>query len=100
MTPNAFSFNGIKIMIYYEDHLPIHIHAKYGEFETVYELTLENGKLVNVTEREANNSTMLPEAQNKRVRKFLKKHYKKVVEKWTDIVIYQKPIKLTRISGI
>ena len=31
--PLIDAFNGIKIYVYYDDHPPPHIHAKYNEFE-------------------------------------------------------------------
>lgn len=99
MAPLAFSFEGIKVYLYHNDHLPIHIHAKYNEYESIYELIIDNGKLVDIIQRE-NEYMPLPPVQDKKVRKFLKKHFKQVVEKWTDVVIYNKQIKLTRISGL
>lgn len=33
--PTFIIIDGIKIEYYYGDHLPPHIHAKYGEFEAL-----------------------------------------------------------------
>lgn len=114
MAPTAFSFQGIKIVIYEEDHNPIHIHAKYQDFESVYELIIDNAKLVEINlaeldeatllnidmRTEANHNKALPPAQHKKVIKFLKKHWKEVVEKWVIVVVMKKRITLKRISGI
>jgi hypothetical protein len=35
MSPLLVSKEGVKIEIYSRDHLPVHIHAKYGEFEAL-----------------------------------------------------------------
>ena len=46
--PRISWFLGIEIYMYFNDHLPPHFHAEYGEFEAAYEIeTLENmrGKL-------------------------------------------------------
>lgn len=99
MSPTAFAFNGIKVYVYFDDHNPIHIHAKYEDYETIFELIIDNGKLVSINQRRGD-FELLPSQQTKKVIKFLKKNYKKVVEKWTDVVILHKPIKLTRISGL
>ena len=40
-------FNGIEIHVYYNEHLPAHIHAKYGEYEVLIDirkLTIYVGK--------------------------------------------------------
>ena len=34
--PEICRFFGIAIAMYYNDHLPPHFHAEYGEFEAVY----------------------------------------------------------------
>lgn len=97
MSPLAFIFNKIKIYIYYEDHLPIHIHAIYNEFETVYILHFDKGKL---TIEKVSGNNPLPKQQDILVVKFLKKHKKEVVEKWKQVVVLKKEIKVKRISGL
>lgn len=34
--PTVSQFFGIVIYMYFNDHLPPHFHAEYGEFEAVY----------------------------------------------------------------
>ena len=36
--PCICQFFGIALYIYYNDHLPPHFHAEYGEHEAVYEI--------------------------------------------------------------
>jgi len=36
--PRVSEFFGIVISMYYNDHLPPHFHAEYGEHEAVYEI--------------------------------------------------------------
>ncbi len=36
--PVIESLNGIKISIYYNDHVPPHIHARYAEFEALVDI--------------------------------------------------------------
>jgi hypothetical protein len=50
--PLIHSLEGIKIYIYYNDHLPPHFHALYAEFEVMVAIeTLEiiKGKMPNKT---------------------------------------------------
>jgi Zn/Cd-binding protein ZinT len=98
MEPIAFKFTGIDVSIYYNDYNPIHIHAYYGEFESIYEIHIDNGKLVDVVVR--NKTNALPPKQDKKVKKFIRKNYKLIVERWTEVVILKKQIKVKRISGI
>lgn len=46
--PRVSEFFGIVIYMYYNDHLPPHFHAEYGDDEAIYEietLTVSRGKL-------------------------------------------------------
>ena len=36
--PHVSAFFGIVIYMYYNDHLPPHFHAEYGEYEAIYEI--------------------------------------------------------------
>ena len=40
--PRVSQFFGVVVSMYFNDHLPSHFHAEYGEFEAVYSIeTLE-----------------------------------------------------------
>lgn len=36
--PRVSEFFGITIYMYYNDHMPPHFHAEYGEYEAIYEI--------------------------------------------------------------
>ena len=40
--PRVSAFFGIVIYMYYNDHLPPHFHAEYGEHEAIYEIDTLN----------------------------------------------------------
>jgi hypothetical protein len=42
--PEISRFLGIIIVMYYNDHVPPHFHAKYGEFEAL--IAIETGEIV------------------------------------------------------
>lgn len=42
--PEISRFLGIIIVMYYNDHVPSHFHAKYGEFEAV--IGIESGEVI------------------------------------------------------
>ena len=48
--PTICMFRGIKIYINYNEHIPPHFHAKYGEYEcsiTIDDIELLNGDMPN-----------------------------------------------------
>ena len=99
MAPTIYSFDGIKIVLYPEDHIPVHFHAQYAEFETVYELNFDNGKLIKIETRATSNQP-LPIKVHKKVLKFIKKYHKHFLLKWTDLIILKKRVHLTKINDI
>jgi uncharacterized protein DUF4160 len=36
--PRVSAFFGIVVYMYYNDHMPPHFHAEYGEHEAIYEI--------------------------------------------------------------
>jgi hypothetical protein len=36
--PRVCQFYGVVIYMYFNDHLPSHFHAEYGDFEAVYDI--------------------------------------------------------------
>ena len=101
MPPLVYTFDGIKIYIYNNDHLPIHIHAEKDCFENIFELIFENNKLVDINIRTVeNHNKSLQEKDVKKVKKFLKKYWKDVIQKWEKIVVLKSNITVKRISGL
>ncbi len=43
--PKIFEYLGILIYFYSNEHEPIHVHAKKGEFESKAEFLIENGTI-------------------------------------------------------
>jgi transcriptional/translational regulatory protein YebC/TACO1 len=98
MPPLAFLYDGLKIYIYDDDHLPIHIHAQRDDEESIFNLIIDNNKLVDIEVRDGGNANaQLNEKDTKKVKKFLKKNWKTVIERWNDIVILKTRIKVKRI---
>lgn len=69
--PTVYVIDSIKILIYFDDHLPPHFHAIYNEYEELIEIrTLETyrGKL--------------PNKQRKRVIAWAKENQTLLMETW------------------
>ena len=69
--PIYFQFNGIKIVLYFNEHNPPHFHAMYAEYEALIEinsLSVFRGKL--------------PKKKEQEVLKWVKKNQKLLVEIW------------------
>ncbi|MCB0704681.1 MAG: DUF4160 domain-containing protein [Saprospiraceae bacterium] len=71
--PVIHLIDSIRILIYFDDHLPPHFHAQYNEFEILIEIdSLETY------------SGYLPTKQSKRVFAWAKENQNFLREKWTE----------------
>ena len=71
--PTIHIIDSIKIMIYFDDHLPPHFHAEYNEYEELIEintLATYRGKL--------------PNRQRKRVIDWAKENQDYLIQKWNE----------------
>jgi hypothetical protein len=69
--PVVAIFDGIKIELYFNDHAPPHVHAKYNEYEaliTILETTVFAG--------------YLPGKQLKMAKKYVTANRQKLLERW------------------
>lgn len=69
--PTIFIIDSIKILIYYEDHLPPHFHVIYNEFEELIEIETFHTYRGNI-----------PAVQRKKVIKWAMQNQKKLMIIW------------------
>jgi hypothetical protein len=72
--PEISRFYGIRITIYFDDHLPSHFHAEYGEFEAVF--SIESGNMIN---------GKLPSTAKKLIKRWYNLHKNKILITWEQI---------------
>ena len=71
--PVIHLINSIKILMYFDDHIPPHFHAQYNEFELLVEIeTLKEY------------SGYLPTKQRKRVMSWAKENQEYLRRKWEE----------------
>ena len=101
MTVLAFNCCGILLYFDESDPLPLRMHARKDQRESVFVLEFENGKLVNVFLMNARDlNKILQPTDQKAVLKFINHSWNKIVKKWQMAMIYRQPILVTRISEI
>ena len=72
--PEISRFYGIRIMIYFDDHLPEHFHAEYGEYEAVF--SIKNGEMIDGS---------FPHMAKKLVKKWYKLQKERILKVWNQI---------------
>lgn len=96
--PKIFEYLGILIFFYSNEHVPIHVHAKKGEFESKATFHLKNGIITEITIEDVRGSSPLSGKDLKDFKVFLERYADKIVEKWIAYFVYHKEVAFERIT--
>ncbi|MCF2504252.1 hypothetical protein L0663_12745 [Dyadobacter sp. CY107] len=74
------------------------MHVSYNEFETVFEIFFEEGKLKEVRLREVSGVEALPAVQFKEAKKVIEAYAEVIVNSWTDFFVLKKKVSILKIT--
>lgn len=96
--PKIFEYLGILIFFYSNEHEPIHVHAKKGEYESKAEFYIANGLITEIKITNIKGSKPLKDSELKNFKIFIEYYADKIVKKWIDYFVYHKNIEFERIN--
>jgi len=96
--PKIFEYLGMLIFFYSNEHEPIHVHAKKGEFESKAEFYIVNGEVSEIKITNTSGTLPLKGKDLKDFEIFLKKYADKIIEKWIDYFVYHKDVEFEKIT--
>ena len=96
--PKIFEYLGILIFFYSNEHEPIHVHAKKGEFESKAEFYIINGIIQEIKVSSVKESKPLKGQNLKDFETFLEVYADKIVEKWVNYFVYHKEVEFEKIT--
>ncbi|HAQ18502.1 MAG TPA: hypothetical protein DCR40_04610 [Prolixibacteraceae bacterium] len=96
--PKIFEYLGFIFFFYANDHKPLHVHARYGEYESVIELEILGGKLISIKFKRATGHKPIPGSCRKDIETFIFAYYLKIVEKWTQFYLLKTEPKNEKIT--
>jgi len=96
--PKIFEYLGLIIFFYSNEHLPIHVHAKKGEYESKAEFYIEKGEIKEIKILTVKGSKPLQDTDLKDFKKFLANYSQKIVDKWIDYFVYNKDVEFEKIT--
>ncbi len=97
--PKIFEYFGFVFYFYSNEHEPIHVHVIHQQQETIFELILENGVLVQIRQRSRAGYPMLSSKDTKTAEMFIRKYAKNIIEKWVKFFVYKQQIRSTNIKN-
>ena len=90
--PKIYEYLGLIFFFYANEHLPIHVHVSFAEFESKFELEFENGRLKNINVQKVKGRLPLPQKEIKEAINFIKKYHEGIVDKWTKFFVQNKKV--------
>ena len=85
--PKIFEYLGILIFFYSNEHEPIHVHGKFGEFESKAEFYIIDGKISEIRIKQIKGSKPLVGSKLDDFKTFLEKYADEIIKKWIDYFI-------------
>ena len=96
--PKIFEYLGILIFFYSNEHEPVHVHAKKGEYESKAEFYIVNGEISEIKIKSISGSRPLKGKDLRNFEVFLEKYADKIIEKWINYFVYHKDVKFEKIT--
>ena len=96
--PKIFEYFGFIFYFFSNEHEPIHVHVKHGGCENVFELIMEDGKLMEIRRREKPGVDPLVSKDASTAMAFIQVYWQDIVAKWVDFFVYKREVKTTRIN--
>lgn len=96
--PKLYSYFGIIIMFYSNEHEPIHVHGKYQGSESKAEFIIENGKVKEIKIKAVKGKRPLSANQLRDFRLFIDAYSNEIVTKWIDYFVLHKQVSCEEIN--
>jgi hypothetical protein len=96
--PKIFEYFGFIFYFFSNEHEPIHVHVLHGDKESVFELIMMDGILVEIRVREKKGAEPLPEKDKRTAEEFIKKYHKNIIQKWVKFFVLKQSVRSTRIN--
>jgi len=96
--PKIFEYFGFIFYFFSNEHEPIHVHVIHGGAESVFDLILMNGELVEIRSREKKGAEPLAEKDKRTAEAFIKRYYKNIVDKWVKFFVLKQSVRSTNIK--
>lgn len=96
--PKIFEYFGFIFYFYSNEHEPIHVHVQHGSQESIFELIMMDGKLIEIRVREKQGKLPLSGKEKRTAMEFIEKYHKNIIEKWVKFFVMKKAIRSTNIT--
>lgn len=96
--PKLYEYLGIIIFFYSNEHEPIHVHARKGEYESKAEIIVVNGNIEEIVITNVKGRKPLKGKELSNLKTFLEHYADAIVDKWVDYFVYHREIDFEKIT--
>lgn len=97
--PKIFEYFGFIFYFYSNEHEPIHVYVLHGGKESIFELVMMNGDLIDINIREKKGCDSLTEKEKRTAEAFIRKYHKNIIDKWVKFFVMRQAIRCTNIKN-
>jgi len=96
--PKIFEYLGIVIFFYSNEHEPVHVHGKCGEYESKAEIFIVNGQISEIKIKIVKGKRPLTGAKLKDFENFVQTYANEIIQKWIDYFVYHKDVLFEQVK--
>ncbi|MCU7836201.1 MAG: DUF4160 domain-containing protein [gamma proteobacterium symbiont of Taylorina sp.] len=96
--PKIYTYLGIVILFYSNEHEPIHVHGKHQGNESKAEIIIEDGKLKEIRIKLVKGRKPLQPSTLNDFKSFIEFYADEIVQKWIDYFVLHKEISCIQIN--
>jgi len=90
--PKLYEYLGIIIMFYANEHEPVHVHGRKAGKESKAEIIVKNGTQYIINIKTVKGKRSLDNKDLKEFKNFVTQYAEKIVQKWIDFFVLNKPV--------
>ena len=96
--PKIFEYFGFIFYFFSNEHEPIHVHVLHGGKESIFDLIMMDGELVEIQIREKKGAESLSEKETRTAEAFIRKYHKNIINKWVKFFVLKQSVRSTNIK--
>lgn len=96
--PKIYEYFGFIFYFYSNEHEPIHVHVTHSQKESIFELIIMNGELIEIRVRKKKGLIPLSVKEKHIAEAFIHKYYKNIIAKWVRFFVMKQVVKSTNIK--
>ncbi len=97
--PKLYEYLGIVIFFYSNEHEPVHVHGRFGEFESKIEFQIKNGVVESLKQQKVQGKRPLPAVQAKNFKRLVTVLGDEIIQSWVNYFVLNKKVVTKKIAG-